>query len=57
MDGLGQHDLSGKKEHVIYYLSKNFTHYDYKYSMLEQTCCALVWIAHRLRQYMLYHTT
>ena len=50
MDGvLGQHDFSGKKEHVIYYLSKKFTDYESKYSMLERTCCDLVWIAHRLR--------
>ncbi|KAA0044915.1 protein NYNRIN-like [Cucumis melo var. makuwa] len=54
---LGQHDLSGKKEHAIYYLSKKFTDYESRYSMLERTCCALVWTAHRLRQYMLYHTT
>ena len=27
------------------------------YSMLERTCCALVWASHRLRQYMLSHTT
>ncbi|KAL0543554.1 hypothetical protein IC582_018652 [Cucumis melo] len=26
-------------------------------SMLERTCCALIWTAHRLRQYMLYHMT
>ncbi|KAA0066746.1 uncharacterized protein E5676_scaffold384G00790 [Cucumis melo var. makuwa] len=58
MDGvLGQHDLSGKKEHAIYYLSKKFTDYESRYSTLERTCCALVWTAHRLRQYMLYHTT
>ncbi|KAA0053326.1 hypothetical protein E5676_scaffold880G00290 [Cucumis melo var. makuwa] len=38
---LGQHDLLGKKEHVIYYLSKNFTDYESRYSMLERTCCAL----------------
>ncbi|KAI4318306.1 hypothetical protein L6164_026093 [Bauhinia variegata] len=25
--------------------------------MTEKTCCALVWVATRLRQYMLYHTT
>ena len=27
------------------------------YSLLERTCCALVWAAHRLRQYMLSYTT
>ena len=49
MDGvLGQYELLGKKEHVIYYLSKKSIDYESKYSMLEQTCCALVWTAHRL---------
>ncbi|KAA0066097.1 putative RNA-directed DNA polymerase (Reverse transcriptase), Ribonuclease H [Cucumis melo var. makuwa] len=38
---LGQHDLSGKKEHAIYYLSKKFTDYESRYTMLERTCCAL----------------
>ena len=27
------------------------------YSLLERTCCALVWVAHCLRQYMLNYTT
>ncbi|TYJ99883.1 putative RNA-directed DNA polymerase [Cucumis melo var. makuwa] len=34
----GQHDLPGKKEHVIYHLSKKFTDYESRYSMLERTC-------------------
>ncbi|RDX78860.1 Retrovirus-related Pol polyprotein from transposon 17.6, partial [Mucuna pruriens] len=46
---LGQQDAS-RKEQTIYYLSK-------KYSTLERTCCALVWAAKRLRQYILAHTT
>ena len=54
---LGQHDDSGKKEQAIYYLSKKFTACEMNYSMLERTCCALVWASHRLRQYMLSHTT
>ena len=54
---LGQHDESGRKEHVIYYLSKKFTDCETRYSLLEKTCCALVWAARRLRQYMLTHTT
>ncbi|XP_038678394.1 uncharacterized protein LOC119979838, partial [Tripterygium wilfordii] len=54
---LGQHDSSGRIEHAIYYLSKKFTSCEANYSMLEKTCCSLVWAAHRLRQYMLYHTT
>ena len=40
---LGQHDDSGKKEQAIYYLSKKFTACEMNYSMLERTCCALVW--------------
>ena len=54
---LGQHDESGRKEHAIYYLSKKFTDCETRYSLLEKTCCALVWAARRLRQYMLTHTT
>ena len=54
---LGQHDETGRKEHVIYYLSKKFTDCEQRYSSLERTCCALAWAAHRLRQYMLNHTT
>ena len=54
---LGQHDESGKKERVVYYLSKKFRACEMNYSLLERTCCALVWAAHRLRQYMLNYTT
>ena len=53
---LGQHDDSGKREQVVYYLSKKFTAYEMNYSLLERTCCALVWASHRLRKYMLSHT-
>jgi hypothetical protein len=54
---LGQHDETGKKEQAIYYLSKKFTDYESRYSVLERTCCALVWTANRLRHYMLNYTT
>src|SRR4051812_11323938 len=54
---LGQHDESNRKEHAIYYLSKKFTDCESRYSLLEKTCCALAWVARRLRQYMLTHTT
>ena len=54
---LGQHDETGKKEHAIYYLSKKFTDYESKYPSVEKMCCALAWIAQRLKQYLLYHTT
>ncbi|KAK9010715.1 hypothetical protein V6N11_043585 [Hibiscus sabdariffa] len=51
------HDDSGRKERAIYYLSKKFTEYEAKYSSVEKLCCALVWAAKRLRQYMLYQIT
>ena len=54
---LGQHDEIGRKEKVIYYLSKKFTDYESKYSSFKKMCCALAWAAQRLRQYMMYHTT
>jgi len=54
---IGQHDETGRKEHAIYYLSKRFTDCEQRYSVLERTCCVLAWAAHRLRQYMLSHTT
>ena len=54
---LGQHDEYGRKERVIYYLSKKFTDCETRYSVLEKTCCTLAWAALRLRQYMLTHTT
>jgi len=50
---LGQHDESRRREQVVYYLSKKFTTCEMNYSLLERTCCALVWEAHHLRQYML----
>ena len=54
---LGQHDEFGKRERIVYYLSKKFTTCEMNYSLLERTCCALVWASHRLRQYMLSRTT
>ncbi|XP_052723844.1 uncharacterized protein LOC128193781 [Vigna angularis] len=52
-----EHEEDGKIEHAIYYLSKKFTDCEKRYSSLERTCCALAWAAHRLRQYMLSHST
>jgi len=54
---LGQHDITGKKEQAIYYLSKKFTGYEAKYTLLERTCCALTWVAQKLRHYLQAHTT
>ena len=54
---MGEHDESGRNEHVIYYLSKRSTDCETRYSLLEKTCCSLAWAARWLRQYMLTHTT
>ena len=54
---LGQHDVTGKKEQPIYYLRKKFTSYEAKYTLLEKTCCALTWVAQKLKHYFLSYTT
>jgi hypothetical protein len=38
---LGQHDEIGRKERVIYYLSKKFTECESRYTVIEKLCCAL----------------
>ncbi|KAA3462089.1 RNA-directed DNA polymerase (Reverse transcriptase), Ribonuclease H-like protein [Gossypium australe] len=54
---LSQHGESGRKEIVIYYLSKKFTECETRYSSIDKLCCAPIWTTRRLRQYMMYHTT
>ncbi|XP_070021771.1 uncharacterized protein [Nicotiana sylvestris] len=54
---LGQHDETGRKEQAIYYLSKKFTSYEARYSLLERTYCALTWVAEKLRHYFCAYTT
>ncbi|XP_070004949.1 uncharacterized protein [Nicotiana sylvestris] len=54
---LKQHDVTRKREQAIYYLSKKFTSYEAKYTLLERTCCALTWVAQKLRHYLLAYTT
>ncbi|XP_027774311.1 uncharacterized protein LOC114078014 [Solanum pennellii] len=54
---LGQHDETGKKERAIYYISKKFTPYESRYTLLERTCCGLTWIAQKLRHYLSSYTT
>ncbi|XP_069143297.1 uncharacterized protein [Solanum lycopersicum] len=54
---LGQYDETGKKERVIYYISKKFTPYESRYTLLERTCCALTWLAQKLRHYFSSYTT
>ncbi|XP_070032121.1 uncharacterized protein [Nicotiana tomentosiformis] len=53
---LGQHDETRRKEKAIYYLSKKFTPYEARYSLLEHTCCALTWITQKLRHYFCAYT-
>jgi hypothetical protein len=53
---LGQHDETGRKERVIYYLIKKFTECESRYTVIEKMCCALAWATKRWHQYMLYHT-
>nr|XP_004234859.1 uncharacterized protein LOC101259718 [Solanum lycopersicum] len=54
---LGQHDETGKKERAIYYISKKFTPYESCYTLLERTCCALTWLAQKLRHFLSSYTT
>ena len=54
---LGQHDETGKKERAIYYISKKFTPYESRYTLLERMCCTLTWLAQKLRQYLSSYTT
>ena len=54
---LGQHDETGKKERAIYYISKKFTSYESRYTLLERMCCALTWLAQNLRHYLSSYTT
>jgi len=54
---LAQHDETGKKERAIYYLSKKFNDCEVRYSAIEKTCCAVAWVAQRLRHYLQSHTT
>nr|XP_025888854.1 uncharacterized protein LOC104649327 [Solanum lycopersicum] len=54
---LGQHDETGKKERAIYYISKKFTPYESRYTLLERTCCALTWLAQKLRHFLSSYTT
>lgn len=54
---LGQHDKTRRKEQVIYYFNKKFNDCEFRYTAIERLCCALVWSAKRLKQYMLYYMT
>ena len=42
-----------RKKNAIYYFSKKMLAFEEKYSPLEKTCVALVWLTHKLRHYMI----
>jgi len=51
---LAQHDENGK-ERAAYYLSKLFNEAEKKYTAMEKTCDAMVWVAQKLKHYFLGH--
>mgnify|MGYP003362784783 CR=1 FL=1 len=53
---LGQLDVTGRKEQAIYYLSKKFTTYKSKYTLLQKTYRALTWVAQKLKHYLSSYT-
>ena len=54
---LSQPDETGKKKRAIYYISHKFTPYESRDTLLERTCCALTWLAQKLRHYLSSYTT
>ena len=50
---LAQYKEGSLIEHAIYYVSKTFIDYEKKYSQIEKTCLALVWMCQKLRHYLL----
>ena len=50
---LAQYEEGSLIEHAIYYVSKTFIDYEKKYSQIEKTCLALVWMCQKLRHYLL----
>ena len=50
---LAQYEEGSRIEHAIYYISKTFIDYEKRYSQMEKTCLALVWMCQKLRHYLL----
>ncbi|XP_077221658.1 uncharacterized protein LOC143855424 [Tasmannia lanceolata] len=50
---LAQQDPESKREKFIYYINKKMLEFEMKYTILEKTCLALVWVTKRLRQWLL----
>lgn len=53
---LAQHEYDGK-ENTIYYINRTLVVHELNYSHIEQECLAIVFVAHKLRYYMLNHKT
>jgi len=50
---LAQYLKETRNKNAIYYISKKMLPYEEKYSPLEKTCVALVWVTCKLRHHML----
>ena len=50
---LAQYLEETRKENAIYYISKKMLPYEERYSPLEKTCIAFVWVNRKFRHYML----
>ena len=46
-----------KEERSIYYISKKFNPYESRYTLLERMCCALTYLAQKMRHYLSSDTT
>ena len=53
---LAQNDEQGR-EQAIYYISWTLMVYELNYSLIEWACLSIVFIAHKLRHYMLHQKT
>lgn len=52
---MGQQDESGRKDQGVYYLSKQFTKYEIKYSTLQKTCALVPATLEATSLYALLH--
>ena len=57
MDAFWGNMMQQAERNRQYNLNKKFTDYEVKYTLLERTCCALTWVAQKLRHYLLAYTT
>ena len=53
---IAQHDEDGKKEKVVYYLSRLLTIYEEWYTSMDKTCLATMFTAQKLAHYFRTHS-